>query len=129
MSFAERAQILERVVAAPDLVAIAVLARQRARHVLELRSETATAFLGARAGAVEECGRQHDFVESLLLDLVLRIGDDAERSKGIGDDLVVVERFALGEPTRNSGVEERSLEGRADFVLSIEQRDISPRKL
>src|SRR4051812_29860347 len=129
MPLAERAQVLERVIAAPDLVATAILARQGARHVLELRGETATAFFGASAGAVEESGRQYDLVVSLLLDLVLRIGDDAERGKRVGDDLVVGERLALSEPTRNSGVEERSLESGADFVLSIKQRDVSPRQL
>src|SRR5207237_6633948 len=119
MVFAECLQIFQRVEAAPDLFRVAVLARQRTRHVLQLVDEGASLLYRPCPGAVEQSFRQNRLIEQLLLDLVRWIRDDSQSREDVSDDFVVGKSPTLGQAAWDAGVQEGRLEVATDFVGAV----------
>ena len=126
VALSERVEILEGIKAAPDFLAVAVVARQGARHVLELVNKSSPFLLAPRPRAIEQRFWKNRLVEQLLVDFVARIGDDAQRSKDVCNDFVVRQRAPLRQATRNPCIQKSRLERTADPVSSVEYRDVSP---
>src|SRR5256885_15548531 len=97
----QRAEVLEGVDAAPDLLSVPVNARQSTRHLLQLLDQACASLFRSRPGVVEQRLRQNGLIEVLLMNLVFRAGDHAKSSEHIGDDLVVRERASLREAARD----------------------------
>ncbi len=125
----ERAQILEGVNAAPDLLSVAVDARQRTRHLLELLDQAGSGFFRSRPGIVEQRLRQNGLIEVLLVNFVFGAGDHAKCGEHVGDDLIVRERASLGEAARNSRIQKRGLERASYSVRPIHQAHVAPPNL
>ena len=128
MTLAERRQIFQGVKPAPDFFGVAVLARKRTCHVLELVNETAPRLLGPGARTVEQRLRKNSLVEKLLPDLVRGIGDHAQRSEHVGDDLVVGEGPALRQAAGDARIKKGRFETAADFVGAIKESYVTPAK-
>src|SRR5438045_2152656 len=106
MIVAKRFQIFQRVEAAPDLPGVAVLARQRTRHVLELVDEGASLLFSPSPGAVEQSVGENGLIKQLLLDLVGRIRNDPQSGEDVSDDFVVSQSATLRQAARDARVQE-----------------------